>query len=326
MLGPALFAFRKRCLGVAVFVLTTTYSVVGTTTSSGPIKWDKFVKMTGQNEPVPVQWLQNPEALIAFSLILPDKVSRTVPFDFEEAYRWSWVPGTSKVSLRYFNHLCSTEAGEWIFKKIENVEGFYFARPQAEPSTDLMTDLYGPEMPWIQRRFMLRADTLHDQGTAFIQPPLYNYRFIEQPRRPVDWQSKIGAPYIRLFGYTRERANNQGGSLTDHFRQKDPMQVAGIPEPTARYGYTWRGIRRVRDREHGIAGGELLIYDRLTKEVLAARRQFLIAAKNPRGTGKAMWEVATSCSQVRAYPESGEFSQFLFDVLLTSKPSATRKQ
>lgn len=92
---------------------------------------------------------------------------------------------------------------------------------------------------------------------------------------------------------------------------KTPMQVIGIPALTARYGYTWRGIRRARDREHGIAGGEPLIYDLQTKEVLAVRRQFLIASHNPRGAGKAM-EVAASCSQVRAHPYAGEFQIICF--------------
>ena len=104
------------------------------------------------------------------------------------------------------------------------------------------------------------------------------------------------------------------------------MQVTGIQALTARYGYTWRGIKRARDRENGIAGGEIIVYDLQTKEVLAVRRQFLIAAHNPRGTGKAMWEVAASCPQVQAEPYVGEFSQFAFDILQTIEPSRTGKK
>lgn len=87
-----------------------------------PVKWTRFVQVEGQSEPIPEQWLQDPEAKIAHSLKLPDSVPKPVPFDFSKAYRKSWLPGTPKQSVQYFNHLCSTEAGEWIFRKEQNVE------------------------------------------------------------------------------------------------------------------------------------------------------------------------------------------------------------
>lgn len=291
-----------------------------------PVKWTRFVQVEGQSEPIPEQWLQDPEAKIAHSLKLPDSVPKPVPFDFSKAYRKSWLPGTPKQSVQYFNHLCSTEAGEWIFRKVQNVEGFYFARPQGEPTTDTMTDPYGPEMPWIQRFFLLRGDYEPlDQARWLIQPPLYNYRFVEQPRRNTKWQAGIQEPYVRLFGYTRGYFVKPGQVVAD-WNEKTPMQVIGIPALTARYGYTWRGLRRERDREFGIAGGELLIYDLKTKEVLAVRRQFLIASHNPRGEGKAMWEVAGSCPQRPSDGLSTDFNKFAFDVLETIEPSTTGRK
>lgn len=299
-----------------------------------PVKWTKFVPVAGQSEPVPEQWLQDEEARIAYSLKLPDTVPKPVPFDFSRAYWRSWLPGTPKQSVQYFNHLCGTEAGEWIFRKVQKVEGFYFARPQGAPTSDTLTDPFGPEMPWIQRQYVLTGDSLKWQGAWFIQPPLYNYHFIEQPRRSTDWQKQITDPYIRLFGYTREAIPVPGvhGKAIDQrdwytWHDKDPMQVIGIPAITARYGYTWRGLKRAQDREHGIAGGEVLIYDLQTKEVLAVRRQFLIASHNPRGEGKAMWEVAARCPQIRTVDGAGlEFTQFAFDILQTTEPSTTGKK
>ena len=286
-----------------------------------PVKWTRFVQVEGQSEPIPEQWLQDPEAKIAHSLKLPDSVPKPVPFDFSKAYRKSWLPGTPKQSVQYFNHLCSTEAGEWIFRKVQNVEGFYFARPQGEPTTDTMTDPYGPEMPWIQRFFLLRGDYEPlDQARWLIQPPLYNYRFVEQPRRNTKWQAGIQEPYVRLFGYTRGYFVKPGQVVAD-WNEKTPMQVIGIPALTARYGYTWRGLRRERDREFGIAGGELLIYDLKTQEVLAVRRQFLIAFKNPRGEGKALWEIAARCNQIRPKVSVSEISEFALEILQTTEPS-----
>ena len=305
---------------LALAALAQKYGV-GQRNKEPQVHWEHFVPVAGQPLPVPQQWLQDPEAKIAHSLKLPDSVPKPVPFDFSKAYRKSWLPGTPKQSVQYFNHLCSTEAGEWIFRKVQNVEGFYFARPQDEPTTDTMTDPYGPEMPWIQRFFLLRGDYEPlDQARWLIQPPLYNYRFVEQPRRNTKWQAGIQEPYVRLFGYTRGYFVKPGQVVAD-WNEKTPMQVIGIPALTARYGYTWRGLRRERDREFGIAGGELLIYDLETREVLAVRRQFLIAFKNPRGEGKALWEIAARCNQIHPKVSVSEISEFALEILQTTEPS-----
>lgn len=317
-------SFALLALAIAVPVAAQTYQ---------PVKWTEFVKVAGQSEPIPAQWLQDAEAKIAHSLKLPDSVPKPVPFNFLKAAATGWIPGIASARLQYFNHLCSTEAGEWIFRKVQNVEGLYFARPQGAPTSDTLSDPYGPEMPWIQRIFLLKGDSLKWQGVWFIQPPLYNYRFVEQPRRETEWQKQIATPYVRLFGYTREARPVPGvyGKALDPrdwntWHDKDPMQVIGIPTLTAKYGYSWRGLKRARDREYGIAGGELIIYDLQSKEVLAVRRQFLIASHNPRGAGKAMWEIAASCPQLPSNGLGGEFTQFAFDVIETIEPSTTGKK
>lgn len=71
------------------------------------------------------------------------------------------------------------------------------------------------------------------------------------------------------------------------------MVAEAVEAISARYGYTWRGIRRDRDREFGIAGGELMVLDLQTNEVLAVRRSFAIA-KEYRGAG-LNWEFAYFC-------------------------------
>lgn len=306
---------------VVAALLATGLTVALAEPAYTPAKWTEFVKVEGQSEPVPAQWLQDEEAKIAHSLTLPDGVPKPVPFSFSSGL----FSDHRKQSIQYFDHLCKTEAGQWIFKTVQNVEGFYFARPQKPPTSDELADLYGPEMPWIQRIFLLKSDTLHRQGEWFIQQPLYNYHFIEQPRREAKWQAGIAEPYIRLFGYTRGYFVKQGQVVAD-WNEITPMQVVGIPKLSARYGYTWRGLKRAQDREHGIAGGELLIYDLATKEVLAMRRQFLITTGNPRNGDKAAWEVAASCPKSPSNGLGGEFTQFAFDVLQTIEPSTIGKR
>jgi hypothetical protein len=292
--------------------------------SGTPLAWSTFTRVEGQALPVPDHWLKDEEARIAYSLRLPESVPRPQPFDFTAAWWRAWLPGTPRVAVQYFDHLCRTEAGQWIFRTERDVPGLYFARPQGMPSYEEMTEPYGPEMPWIQSIFMLTGDNAHDQGAWFVQPPRYNYRFVEQPRRDVGWQAGINERYVRLFGYTRGYFVKPG-QVVAAWNEITPMQAIGTASREARFGYTWRGLRRVRDREHGIAGGEVLIYDLQTREVLAVRRQFLIASKNPRGSGNAMWEVATRCSQLRTLDGIGlEFNRFAFEVLQTTPLSNAR--
>jgi hypothetical protein len=68
--------------------------------------------------------------------------------------------------------------------------------------------------------------------------------------------------------------------------------VDAVARLTSRYAYTWRGIRREKDRWFGIAGGELIVLDRVTGEVLGVRRGFAIAHQYPRHLD---WEFANFC-------------------------------
>lgn len=313
---------------LAVPAQAVTYTQGNRTWTYEPVRWERFVPVEGQELPVPEQWLQDEEARIAHGLKLPDSVPKSVPFDFDKAWWRSWLPGKPRVAVQYFFHLCDTEAGEWIFKTVRDVEGLYFARPQGGFPKDaggFMTDPHGPESPWIQRMLWLRDEKPLSQAAWFVYPALYNYHFVEQPHRDVQWQADIREPYVRLFGYTRGYFVKPG-QFASNWNEITPMQAVGIPHLSARYGYTWRGLRRERDREFGIAGGEVLIYDLETREVLAVRRQFLIAGKNARGEGEAMWEIAARCAKPEAGPLSSEFSQFAFDVLNTVEPSTTRNK
>jgi hypothetical protein len=287
-----------------------------------PAWWSKVVEVPGQQFPVPEAWLKTPEGRIAHNLRLPESVPKYVPFDFAKAAKdKKWFGEDRRAAVRYFDHLCKTEAGQWIFKTVDKVPGLYFARPQKPYSVDL-ADLYVPEAPPVERVLRLIGDLLQMQGGWLIQPPFNNYEFVEQPKRSDSpWQSTISEPYIRLFGYSSEPELGQDGKPSGYYRERTPMQVEGIPAPTARFGYTWRGIRRPHDREQGIAGGELLIYEMSTREVLAVRRQFVIASKPRRGTERTSWELGASCEQLRSRSYGSELAQFAFDVLRTIEPS-----
>ena len=76
----------------------------------------------------------------------------------------------------------------------------------------------------------------------------------------------------------------------------------------ARYGFTWRGITRLNDREMGIAGGELIVLDLETSEVLGFRRIFKATTISTLG---AWWLTAANCSKELATLPS----EFIYRVL-----------
>src|SRR5215510_13873626 len=87
-----------------------------------PYKWTKFVQVDGQPEPVPEQWVSTSEGKFAHSIKIPNPVPK------DSGYR------SGMSSEEYFKHLCEKEAGEFIFKTVDNVDGFYFMRPPKWPT------------------------------------------------------------------------------------------------------------------------------------------------------------------------------------------------
>jgi len=73
-------------------------------------------------------------------------------------------------------------------------------------------------------------------------------------------------------------------------------KVEAVQEIKSRYGYMWRGIERsLHDRELGIAGGEVLIFDLQTNEVLGVRRNFVSSGTYGDGTRDVNWLNAQEC-------------------------------
>lgn len=268
-----------------------------------PPAWTKQIRTKGQYFPIPEAWVSTPEGKIAHDLVLPDAVPKPVAFDFEKAYG-PWYARKSKweVANAYFKHLCSTEAGEWVFEKPNNVEGIYFARPRKAPTERFLSDVYGAEAPAVERSFLWMGNGLVQHGGAFIRPPFSNFKFIEEPWWDVEWAEKIYDPYIRIFGYSTI-AVRDSRSPVEHYEEISPMQARGIDSASAEYAYSWRGIVRPRDREFQIAGDEVIIYHRESMKIVAVSRSFLLT-KSVRDRGlTASWHFSPSCRQGRLHDE-----------------------
>lgn len=221
----------------------------------------------------PADPLATEEGRFAHSIQIPN------PVPAESGYK----PGMT--SEQYFEYLCKTEAGEFIYKTVDNVDGLYMMRPRKEATDDELSHLYALEDPYG-----------HTNGEAtmgeynFVSPNRYVY--FERPAQPPRFNE-----VIRRFG--GDKTDQQKLEGYERFTGYDSRHLESIKkEPSqnlrSRYGFTWRGITRPQDRELGIAGGELIVLDLETKEVLGVRRGYIRSGNMKNLTG-IWWLTGQAC-------------------------------
>ncbi|TKB95327.1 MAG: hypothetical protein E8D41_00790 [Nitrospira sp.] len=169
---------------------------------------------------------------------------------------------------QYFDHLCKTEAGEFIYRTVENVEGLYLMRPRERVTDDHLKHLYA-----LEDIFGYSDIESEAPQQLFINPPWRNYKYFEVPLDQNNLARTSTVKYRRYFGRV------QG---------KRPMTDEVISSLKSQYGYTWRGVTRQQDRELGIVGGELIVLDLQTIEVLAVRRGY-IRSEEVRNSLTGIW-------------------------------------
>lgn len=183
----------------------------------------------------------------------------------------------------YIKHLCDTHAGEFIYKTVEGVAGLYEMRPrQHARQTEEFSDLYRMEDPY---------GYYDAQPSSFVAHPHMNYDYFETNNSPLIYAySSDYSPYENVgLSYWMYSGRIDWPEPRVKFTSinKDKLQ--------SRYGFTWRGIRIPHDRENGIAGGELLVVDLKSNEVLAMRRGFAFASRISNNQSGVSWEWAYIC-------------------------------
>lgn len=191
----------------------------------------------------PADPLATEEGRFAHSIRIPNPVPE------DSGYKPGMTPE------QYFEHLCKTEAGEFIYKTVENVEGLYMMRPREPVNDDKLQHLYALEDPYAYSDIETAAPQ-----KLFINPPWWRFKFFEVRKTENDSDIKSATKYLRYSGYIQGKA---------------VMKMEHTQSLTSQYGYIWRGLYRPYDRELGIVGSELIVMDLLSNEVLAVRRGFI---------------------------------------------------
>src|SRR3954469_15994773 len=175
-----------------------------------PYKWTKYLQVEGQPEPVPIEWVSTPEGRFAHSIKIPNPVSK------DSGYKW-WMS-----SKDYFLHLCEKEAGEFVYKRVGNVDGLLFMRPPQEPSDYDLMDRYKLEAPSFERLFQLVRPDMARRAAIFVEPPAHKFRFYEEP-------APDGIGFVRGSGFDVKLSRIATISRSD--------------QPGSRFAITWRGLR-----------------------------------------------------------------------------------
>ncbi|MBI1395848.1 MAG: hypothetical protein GC151_07695 [Betaproteobacteria bacterium] len=211
----------------------------------------------------------------------PDPPARSV-------YREGMTP------VEYWRALCRAEAGEFIYRAVDDVDGLYQIRPRRHESEYAMVDRYVVEDPYGHTI----GEEAPDLPFNYIAPKymwpkdLPRYSFIESA--PSDGASVVISP-ARDESLSQPPGAGERYQRFVGFDQKDygSMRMTWVKSLRARFGFTWRGIRRAHDREMGIAGGELAVVDLDTNEILGLRRGFILGV--PLSSGGVSWATGNAC-------------------------------
>lgn len=234
----------------------------------------------------PADPLATEEGRFAHSVKIPNPVPE------DNGYKPGMTPQA------YFDHLCKTEAGEFIYKTVENVEGFYLMRTRKRATDDELQHLYGLEAPYQEVH-----EEYDNPGESFVQPNMGKYQFLEilDLRGDSPYEKKH---YRRYYRDEHAHSGRNYQTAVDGRVVRVPYILAEKETQSLNsiYGATWRGITRLHDRELGIAGSELIILSLETNEVLAVRRGFKRTGGVRNLTG-VWWLAGQTCPKLSSKPD-----------------------
>lgn len=195
-------------------------------------------------------------------------------------YRWYW----SKASWDYFQSRCEQDAGEFIYRTVENVEGLFQMR--SRDPRDYFTRLREGDLP--EDPYGHTNAEAKMPAALFLSYPLSGipkktpYQYLESVKPP-----NTGKFYDRRFPslvyasepvYTGDKywlyelvGRTENGREIFNAYQKSSL--------SSRHAYTWRKIKNDKDSKHGVLGSELYVKDLKTDEVLGLKRGFFYKNK-----------------------------------------------
>jgi hypothetical protein len=240
-------------------------------------------------------WQNTQSGRYAHSLKYEDKLAKPVPYIFGKK-------PIVQDRIDYFEHLCATEGHDYIWKTATNVDSiaqlrsFEYPKVVEEDNFLYNGSLYG------QRPELLEGPLFFNFGIADeivreITDIEHTKNIIKLDMRANEPLGKYGLVFPEIVGTGKyatqvlldfysgfynnyEMVFNNGSIISYATEEKlnyhnTPKRVIIVENKlSSKYGWTWKGISREKDREHGISGGDLIIVDLENNEVMAVQRNF----------------------------------------------------
>lgn len=197
--------------------------------------------------------------LVAFSLLPAIHVNRSLAQAQAEATKRAEEQKYREAAWAHFQKRCKENAGEKIYRTVENVEGFLLAKPRARPTEADLRDQFWMGDPYGLVLYPPAeiSGYLHDLDDNDIPTTKSTsrggYRFVETPGRG-------GSEFIRY--------------RLDNTRDKTTTENSDTRQ--SRYAVTRDDFSTKEDRTYWVAGGRLAVIDLVTNEVLGERIGYVL--------------------------------------------------
>lgn len=248
----------------------------------------------------PTDPMATPEGRYAHSIRLPESEPKDV-------YK------RGMTSEEYFRALCDTQAGDFVFKTVENVSGILQVRSSQPPTDYMLSHLYAMEDPFAY----VYGEMTGDPQDYYVQPFIGRFSFLEMPNPHAVSEDEAYLKFFRDTGPSKKQFQTALGRSFVFVPYV--VGVVKVSDTRSQFGYAWRAITRTRDREFGIAGGELIVLDLRTQEVLGFRRGFVKTGKVKNVFTGVWWMTAGGCPQnareVNGRLEKRPNHEFVYEVL-----------
>lgn len=201
-------------------------------------------------------------------------------------------------SKQYFEELCAKEAGQWIFRTVTGVEGVL----QGRPVVDLPIGF--DSLVFASAEVFPVGSNSGETWMSLAGGYLSAYDFFE--RRLAGQQYRFERHYQSQEAAEKLEPGLVANTAATGYGRVVP--VVRSDRSLARYGYVGRGVSRKSFMDHAISGGELVVFDVQTLEVIALFRDFSIRRPSTLDSVRLTKEVLSySCGSTSQFVDTVTF-------------------